>query len=290
MEARMEGWKGANPLAGAEAPGRRAQRMSNSACMPPATRAEPEPDARAELAPFVEGDFHVLSAGLARDPQFNDKRLETRRKLLSLAKVFSARGKAECELALEPRTSLHNPHAFNQNQVKRLWAYLVRGKKEKTRLRQTLGPELGKDLDAAYRNAFLCAAIESDSFEVSLRIHADAWYDGQNLVKRVKAGGFDEWKRQLDALGGYRLRLADWKGEWVCGALTREKLEEFLRFYKPGEHALLVERRYPAPPGSRGECLAPEFPARVVDELVRLVPLYRFSAWSQESDWLFRKD
>jgi len=258
--------------------------------MPASARGEPEPRARAELAPFVEGDFHVLGSVLARDPQFNERRLETRRKLLSLAKVFVARAEAHSGLALEPRTSLHHPASFNQMQVKRLWAYAARPKKEKQRLRQTLGSDLGKDLDAAYRNAFLCAAIESDGFEVSLRIHADAWYDGQNLVKRVQAGGLDEWKRQLNALGGYRLRLADWKGEWLCGSLTRERLEEFLRFYKPGEHALLVERRYAAPPGARGECLAPDFPARVVEELSGLVPLYRFSAWSQESDWLFRKD
>jgi hypothetical protein len=205
--------------------------MSNRARMPPATRPEPEPDVRAELAPFAEGDFHVLGSGLARDPQYNDRRLETRRKLLSLAKVFVARARTESGLVLEPRTSLHNPTSFNQMQVRRLWAYVTRAKKEKSRLRQTLGPELGKDLDAAYRNAFLCAAIESDGFEVSLRIHAEAWYDGQNLVKHVAAGGFDEWKRRLDALGGYRLRLADWKGEWLCGSLTREKLEEFLRFY-----------------------------------------------------------
>jgi hypothetical protein len=251
---------------------------------------EPEPQARAQLAPFVEADFHVLASGLARDPQYNDKRLETRRKLLSLAKVFAARAREQAGLELEPRTSLHHPHAFNQMQVKRLWAYCARSKKEKTRLRQTLGSDLGKDLDAAYRNAFLCAAIESDSFEVSLRIHADAWYDGQNLVKRVRAGGFDEWKRRLDALGGYRLRLADWKGEWLCGHLTREQLEEFLRFYRPGEHALAVERRFPAPPGARGGCLAADFPEQVVTELLALVPLYVFGAWSQESDWLFRKD
>ncbi len=96
-------------------------------------------------------------------------------------------------------------------------------------------------------------------------------------------------RNQLNALSGYRLRLADWKGEWLCGSLTRDKLDEFLRFYKPGEHALAVERRYAAPSGSRGECLAADFPARVVDELLRLAPLYRFSAWSEESDWLFRK-
>lgn len=251
---------------------------------------DPEPRAHAELVPLAEGDFHALGPGLARDAQFNDRRLETRRKLLALAKVFVARATADCSLALEARTSLHNPHAFNQMQVNRLWAYVTRPKQEKTRLRQTLGSDLGKDLDAAYRNAFLCAAIENGACEVSLRIHADAWFDGQNLVKRVQSGGFDEWRRLLDALGGFRLRLADWKGEWLCGSTTREQLEEFLRFYKPGEHALAVERRFPAPPPGRGECLAADFPARLVAELLRLVPLYRFSAWSQESDWLFRKN
>lgn len=257
--------------------------------MPTRTDADPEPQAKAELVPFVEGDFHVLSPSLARDPQFNDRRLELRRKLLALAKVFAARSKALGGPALDVRTSLHAPHAFNHMQVRRMWAYAVRDKKEKTRLRQTIGAELAKDLDAAYRNAYLGVAVETDALEVSLRIHADAWYDGQNAVHRVRADGLDGWKALLDALPGYRLRLADWKGEWICGALSREKLLEFLSFYKPGEHALSVELRVPAPPPARGEALGAEMPEKLVGELLRLVPLYRWMAWSQESDYLFRR-
>lgn len=256
-----------------------------------ATRTDPdsEPQAKAELAPFDDGDFHSLSPALARDPQFNDRRLELRRKLLSLGKVFAARAKSETELALDVRTSLHNPNAFNHMQVKRIWTYACRTKKEKTRLRQTIGADLGKDLDAAYRNAYLCVAVETDAIEVSLRIHADAWFDGQNLVHRTQAEGLDGWKKILNELDGYRLKLADWKGEWPCGALTRERLEDFLKYYKPGEHALLVERRFAAQQGARGEAIAPGMPALVVDELMQLVPLYRFSAWSQESDFLFKR-
>ena len=67
-----------------------------------------------------------------------------------------------------------------------MWTYACRGKAEKKRLRGTLGADLAKDLDAAYRNAYFCAAVESDALEVSLRIHADAWYDAQNLAKRLK--------------------------------------------------------------------------------------------------------
>jgi hypothetical protein len=257
--------------------------------MPPRTDPDPEPQAKAELVPFVEGDFHVLSPALARDPQFNDRRLELRRKLLALAKVFAARSEAQDGPALDVRTSLHAPHAFNHMQVRRIWAYAVRDKKEKTRLRQTIGAELAKDLDAAYRNAYLCVAVEADALEVSLRIHADAWYDGQNTLHRVRAEGIDPWRALLNALAGYRLRLADWKGEWPCGTLSREKLEEFLGFYKPGEHALSVEMRIPAPPGMRGQALLEGTPEALVGELLRLVPLYRWMAWSKESDYLFRK-
>jgi hypothetical protein len=248
--------------------------------------AEPEPQAYAELRPLEEGDFHALSPGLARDPQYNDRRLVLRRKLASIAKAFVARAQ-QAGVALEARTSLHNPHAFNHMQVKRMWAYVCRDKAEKKRLARRIGAELARDLDAAYRNAYLCVALEADALEVSLRIHADAWYDGQNMVNRVRRDGVAAWKERLNALKGFRLKLADWKGEWPCGALERERLEEFLKYYKPGEHALAVERRWPAAPVDRPALFAPELPAQLVDELARLLPLYRWSAWSQESDHLF---
>jgi len=237
---------------------------------------------------FQEGDFHALSPACARDPQYDDRRLVLRRKLLALGKAAVARAGEE-GVALEARGSLHNPTSFNAMKVERMWTYLCRVKAEKKRLRATLGLDLAKDLDAAYRNAYLCAAAESDALEVSLRIHADAWYDGQNLANRLKAEGTAGWIGILNRLEGFRLRLADWRGEWTCGSLTRERIEDFLKYWKPGEHALAVERRFPASPGNRGETLDPEMPGRMVELAVELLPLYRFSAWSQESDFLFRR-
>ena len=235
---------------------------------------------------FTEGDFHALSPACARDPQFDDRRLVLRRKLLVLGKACVERAQAE-GLVLESRGSLHHPHAFNRCVVDRMWAYVCRSKAEKQRLRAVLGAELAKDLDAAYRNAYLCAAVESDGLEVSFRIHADAWFDGQNLANRLEAEGLDAWQRILNELAGFHLRLADWKGEWPCGNLGRDRLEEFLRYWKPGEHALAVEQRSPAPPGARGEALDPGTPERLLEGMERLLPLYRYAAWSRESDHLF---
>jgi hypothetical protein len=224
---------------------------------------------------------------LSRDPQFNDRRLLARRKLAAVGKAAAAR--LEGELDLVARTSLHQPHVFNHMRVRRLWVYLCRGKAEKARLKRVIGAELAKDLDAAYRNAYLCAALESEAIEVSLRIHPEAWYDGQNLVNRVKQEGTSGWIAELNRLNGFFLRLDDWKGEWRCGSLNSDRLAEFLKYYKPGEHALRVEKRYPAPAANRGAALASDAPRHLVDDLVALAPLYRFSAWSNESDFLFAR-
>jgi hypothetical protein len=247
-----------------------------------------EPRAAPGLVPLEEGDFHALSEGCARDPQYNDRRLVLRRKLLGLGRLFVERARGEVEL--DVRTSLHHPHSFNAMQVRRQWAYICRPKTEKSRLRRVLGADLARDLDAAYRNAYLCVAVESEAVETSFRIHAEAWFDGQNLVKRVAAEGLDGWRGLLNRLDGYRLRLADWRGEWPCGVLERERLEEFLRYYTPGEHALSVERRWPASPGpARAALLGLEFQEQLVAELLRLLPLYRFATWSSQSDFLFAR-
>lgn len=251
--------------------------------------APPEPRALAGEIAFEEGDLHALSEPLAGDAQYDDRRLVLRRKLLTLGKAFCARP-APKELGLEPRSSLHNPTVFNGMRVRRIWSYVTRGKKEKSRLRRTLGPDLAKDLDAAFRNAYLCLAVESEAVEVSFRIHADAWYDGQNMKRRVEAEGARALLEVLNELGGFRARIADWKGEWPLGELGIEGLEELLGYYVPGERALAIERRWPAPasaPDARRALFAPQVPETLLDELERLVPLYRWAAWSQESDHLF---
>ena len=258
--------------------------------MPSPTTDSGEPRPAEGALAFEEGDLRVLSEALARDPQYNDRRLVLRRKLLALAKRFVARERRP-KLPLEARTSLHAPHAFNGNRVRRLWAYLCRDKKEKGRLRRVVGADLAKDLDAAYRNAYLCLAVEADRVEVSLRIHADAWFDAMNLKRRLDAEGLDGLVALLKELDGFTLRIADWKGEWPCGpTMDRVRLKEFLGFWEPGTHALLVERTFPAPPdqpAARAALFAEEVPEALLDELERLVPLYRFAAWSKESDHLF---
>ena len=66
-----------------------------------------------------------------------------------------------------------------------------------------------------------------------------------------------------------------------------ERLEEFLSYYKPGEHGLTVEQRLPAPASGRGPALASGMADNMVTELEKLARLYRYTVWSKESDFLF---
>ena len=126
---------------------------------------------------------------------------------------------------------------------------------------------------------------------MGLRIHADAWYDGRNLANRVKVDGVHPLLAILNQLDGFQLRLHDWKGEWICGGMQPEALEDFLSHWVPGEHHFVVDRRFPVPsdPAAREAAMAPEVPTTLQEELLRLVPLYRYAVWSEESDHLFSK-
>ncbi|MEM9382678.1 MAG: hypothetical protein AAGB93_22180 [Planctomycetota bacterium] len=239
-----------------------------------------------DLEPLVPWDFEALRAPRSRSADYNEQRLATRRRLEAIGKHLARRAKDR--VALEVRTSIHNPFPpVNGGRVERLWAYATRPKAAKTKLRRVIGAELAKDLDHSYRNGYLCAALEADAVEVSFRIHADAWYDGRNLVRRIEAEGPKPLLGLLNELDGYRLQLADWKGEWPCGDLPVERLEEFLGFYEPGEHLFAVQRRWPAPEAAREALMGDGVPETLVAELERLVDVYRYAMWSSESDFLF---
>lgn len=264
----------------------RAGSVNISAMSPTGEPPAPRGARTGTLEPFEAWDFEALRPPRSRSAEYNEKRLAARRRLEAIAKALVKGSPAAAKL--EVRTSIHNPFPpVNGGNVERLWAYLSRPKAHKTKLKRQLGADLGKDLDQAFRNGYLCVALESEALEVSFRIHPDAWFDGRNLTRRIEAEGFQPLLALLNDLEGFRLQLADWKGEWICGQLEIEQLEEFFRFYEPGEHLLAVQQRLPVPESMREALLTPELPSGLVSELARLIPLRHHACWAPESDFLF---
>jgi hypothetical protein len=241
---------------------------------------EPEP---AGPLFFTESDFEAFRKEKWRSPEFNNERLKVRRKLTAMGKLLTRRLEA-AGLPLEMRASLSHPYTYNKFSVDSLWIYWSRPDAERRKLKKLLGRELGKDLDPNYVHCILVFGLDVSKVDVALKVHSAAWWDGQNLKNKCRtAAAVSEWTAILNVLPGFVLSIHDWKKEYRCGALLPGELSNFFEYYVPGEHWLHLRRSI-----ARGDAALTQ-PSIVDDlgaDLVRLIPAYRFVAWTPENDHL----
>lgn len=233
---------------------------------------------------FRERDFALYRPELQRNEEYNDARLVIRRRL-------DAIGKAVCDalstkdVSLTSRASLHHPYTFNGYKVASQCVYLSRGDKERKEIKRILGVELGKDLDQNFVHVLLVLEIYEHGMEVALRVHKDAWWDGENLKRSLKeAAGREEFARLLRSLPEYGLRIDDHRKIHACETMTPQELAEVCRFYTPGQHWLHVSRDLDREDPFVTE---PGFLERVLEEFRRLLPAYVFMRWNTANNRLF---
>ncbi|MEC9475759.1 MAG: hypothetical protein VX764_01840 [Planctomycetota bacterium] len=237
-----------------------------------------------EEATFLPSDFERFSENAQTDPEFNDARLEVRRKLDQLGK-HGAQTLSKSPYLLVSRASLHHPHKFNDFRIASQRVYLSRGDKERAQLQQLLGQEIGQDLDSDYMHTMLVLEIDQEGLTFALRIHQNAWWDGENLNRQLA----DEDTRPsiastLQPLEGYRLRIHDHRSSRDCTEIDDLELLEIQKHYTPGDHWLHVERKF-----ARNDLFVSSggFSQRVISEWKRLLPAYRAFCWHPTNDHLF---
>ena len=124
--------------------------------------------------------------------------------------------------------------------------------------------------------------IASPVVEAALRVHPQAWWDGENLKKRVLGdpAKMEEFCVLLQALPkGFNLKLHDWKKDHWCSAAKASELKEMFQHYTPGNHWLHVQRQLPKD-DAVGMGLDAE--AWVRTSLLALLPLYKFTLWDPD--------
>ncbi|MCI0652598.1 MAG: hypothetical protein L0Z55_12035 [Planctomycetes bacterium] len=236
---------------------------------------------------FLPTDFARFQPELQANPEYNAARLEVRRKLEALGKHLAATLAAD-DLAFAARASLHHPYKFNRFRVDSQWVYLSRADKERRRLKSLLGVDLGKDLDQNYVHAILVFEIHQHGLEFALRVHKDAWWDGENLKRKCAvAAERESLAACLRPLAGYGMQIHDYRRIHACETITPEELVETLRYYVPGEHWLHISR---AVPSSDPLVAAEDFVSRTTEEFRALLPAYRFIRWTPENNWLFEEN
>ena len=227
---------------------------------------------------FLERDFKAYEKHRQDDPEYNALRLSVRRKLKAMADAVQKEAKS-LGTELSAQAGLHHPYTFNAYRVREQRAYLCRGAKERKKLAAFFGEALGKDAETHYIQTVLEVCLDDQIVEAALRIHPQAWWDGENLKKKLLGdpAALDEFVRHLRALPpGFNLKLHDWKKDHWCSQAKAVEVKEMLQHYTPGEHWLHVQRQLPKEDalamGSEGE-------AWVRSSLLALLPIYRSILW-----------
>jgi hypothetical protein len=224
-------------------------------------------------------DFELFSPRFQADPEWNGRRLELRRRLQEFGELLRPRAAAAAGIDLERRESLHHPHASNGNRVARQRTMLFRGKQERKALQRFLGPELAKDLDSAHRSAHLQVGIEERGAFWGLRWEKDAWFDLNVLVKRAEEGeGQAALAQACAAAPGYVFEV-DGGGARPLAKIGQRDWRDLAGFLQPGKHAAEAVRRAP-----RDEVLraGADWPEMVIEDLLRLIPLFRLGCWTAD--------
>ncbi len=230
-----------------------------------------------ELEPFLKRDFMAYERHRQKDPEYNALRLSVRRKVKGIADAVVAAAK-KGGTTLSSQAGLHHPYTFNSYRVREQRAYLCRSPAQRKKLATFFGEALGKDAETHYIQTVLEVSLDDQVVEAGLRIHPLAWWDGENLKKKVAVpDGIDEWCSMLTVLPvGFALKLHDWRKMYWAAEATPHRLAEYFESYTPGEHWLHLVRELP-----REDALAmgPDAPGWLIDSLLALVPPYRFILW-----------
>ncbi|MGE3165585.1 MAG: hypothetical protein AB7O52_11810 [Planctomycetota bacterium] len=238
----------------------------------------------ADASGFRERDFALYRPELQRNEEYNDARLVVRRRLDAIGKAACAALSSK-EVSLTSRASLHHPYTFNGYKVSSQCVYLSRGDKERKEIKRILGVELGKDLDQNFVHVLLVLEIYQHGLEVALRIHKDAWWDGENFKRRLKETvNREELARVLRALPEYGLRIDEHRKVHPCETMSPQELAEICQFYTPGQHWLHLSRDFDCEDPFVTD---PGFLERVIAEFRRLLPVYILARWSADNNRLF---
>ncbi|MHC5062906.1 MAG: hypothetical protein ACYTG5_02895 [Planctomycetota bacterium] len=230
------------------------------------------------LEPFLERDFLAYEKHRQKDAEYNALRLSVRRKLKSLVDEAKRRAKDE-GIELSAQAGLHHPYSFNSFRVREQRAYLCRSNKERKKLASFFGEALGKDAETHYIQTVLEACLDDQVLEAALRIHPQAWWDGEHLKKQVASDeGMAEWCRLLKTLpAGYGLRMHDWRKIYWASSANPQEMREYFASYTPGEHWLHLVRELPKEDALE---MGEEAGEWLITSLLALLPIYKIMLWA----------
>ncbi|MEK6608908.1 MAG: hypothetical protein AABZ30_14705 [Myxococcota bacterium] len=238
---------------------------------------------------FCETDFDAYLPRKWQSHLFNRERLEVKQKLVALGREIGGALKGADGVSLLAEPSVEHPALWNHQRVEAQHLYFTRGEDARRELDGLI--DKGRPLAALIedgapyqKHVVLALLIDHERFEIALRLHADARVDRQNLERKVV-----EYFQREKLVHLLRTLPADYRVGVVGGAMLEpgaiddDALRALLGALPDSGSSLFAGTSLPrADARVRGQALA----ACAQDGLERLLPIYRFIAWTRENDFL----
>ena len=257
---------------------------------------------------FTARDFDAYAQKKWQSNAFTRERLEVRQKLVAIGRSIAGKliGSDGSPLAFE--TSVEYPALWNHKQVQSQNLYFFRNEQARRELDAILNRQkpiaaMIEDPSPHKNHPFLGIAVLEDGVRLGLELHPEADVDRRSLEKKCQ--DYFEKERFLSllcelgsehrmgtfvshaALPGQPLPKIDLARLVPCSELEMTKLDALLTQLANEKCALFVGQHF-LRTDRRVESV--DFFPIVEESMERLLPLYRFLAWSRDNDFLSMRE
>ncbi|PID39381.1 MAG: hypothetical protein CSA65_02780 [Proteobacteria bacterium] len=243
---------------------------------------------------FTDADFDAYQRRKWASNVFNLERLQVKQKLELLGRQLAPRLTSADGSPLTYEVSAEHPALWNQHSVNAQYLFFSRNADARRELDAIISrgrsmASLVEDPSPLRHHIFLAVILDEHQVEVSLKLHADAKVDRENLER--SAAEFFQREKLLAAITAlpesFRIGIEGGDGWCPATALTDEALLQLVGALGGSESWLAISRGW----ARDDEAVASEHFADAAREaLDQLLPLLHAIAWSRENDQLAMRD
>jgi len=235
---------------------------------------------------FSLSDFEAYLPEKWGSNMFTLPRMKVKDKLAWLGKAITQE-LMPSGFSLVMHLSDDHPSLWNKKKVDAQWLFFSRDEVAQKDLAEIIDTERTlaatlADPTPLYRHIFAGISVSQDRLELGIRLHYDAWVDRRNLTTILRG---NEGQSRFDA---FRSELpTDWEiglvgSEMISPRdLTPDRLTDLLSVFEKNKGWIFLGVRLPR---DNVVELGPDVLPVIVDSFKKLLPVYRFVAWSPEND------
>jgi hypothetical protein len=235
---------------------------------------------------FTAADFEAYQSSKWSSNMFTLQRRAVKDKLQKTGRLLTPLFE-QAGLQLISHISDEYPSLWNKKRVDRQWLFFSRDLSAKKELQDIIDTEktLAETLvdpTPLYKHIFVGVSVNETHLEAGIRLHFDAWVDRKNLLAllqtRETASKLITLCRELPDDYQFGIFKQD---TFESADFTVEGLQDFVNRFNTGGGWMFLGKKITA---SDAAAAGSAIQQQIIDIVSKIIPLYRFMAWSPEND------